>query len=213
MAGPAMIEGGGLGQFKPTDIGPIDVQSKNGCVDLVAEDETHAAELAKQVFSFLTKQSHSSFESPDQALLDTFMPENRRHTFEIRRILETVFDSESVLELQQDYGQAIRLGFARLEGRPVAFAANNCNVLGGAIDVDSGNKMARFMQLCDQFELPFISFCDTPGFMVGPDHEELGAVRQLANLFKAGSQFSRQLIGVVIRKCYGLGAQAMLGGV
>jgi acetyl-CoA carboxylase carboxyltransferase component len=211
MAGPAMIEGGGLGSFTPKEIGPIDVQQSNGVVDIVTIDEVEAAALAVKALSYFQGAS-SDFEISDQNRLASLMPENRRQTYDVRQVVQTVCDVDSWLELRQHYGGAIVTGFARLDGQPVGILANDCMVLGGAIDVAAGEKAARFMQLCDQFGIPMVSFCDTPGFMVGPDHETLGAVRRLAELFRVGAQLSTPFYAVVLRKCYGLGAQAMLSG-
>ncbi len=211
MAGPAMIEGGGLGSFKPTDIGAIDVQSSNGVVDIVAEDEAHAAQLAKRALSYFQGET-ANWAANDQATLHTALPENRRQTYNVRSVIQTLADIDSFLELKANYGGAIVTGFIRIQGEPVGVLANNCMVLGGAIDVDAGEKAADFMQLCNNFGIPLVSLCDTPGFMVGPAHEQKGAVRRLAKLFTAGAQLTVPLVAVVLRKCYGLGAQAMLGG-
>lgn len=211
MAGPAMIEGGGLGSFAPQQIGPIEVQQSNGVVDIVAIDELEAATLAVKALSYF-QGANSDFEINDQHRLASLMPENRRQTYDVRQVIQTVCDVDSWLEMRQHYGGAIVTGFARLDGQPVGILANDCMVLGGAIDVAAGEKAARFMQLCDQFGIPMISFCDTPGFMVGPEHETLGAVRRLAELFRVGAQLSTPFYSVVLRKCYGLGAQAMLSG-
>lgn len=211
MAGPAMIEGGGLGNFKPTEIGPIEVQSENGVVDIVADDEAHAAVLAKQVVGYF-QSSSSTWQSPNAERLRTVLPEDRRMTYSVREVIQHLADKDSFLELKASYGGAIVTGFIRLEGKSVGVLANDCNVLGGAIDVEAGEKAAEFMVLCNQFSIPLVSLCDTPGFMVGPEHEQLGAVRRLAKLFTAGAQLSVPLVAVVLRKCYGLGAQAMLGG-
>jgi len=211
MAGPAMIEGGGLGSFKPTDIGPIDVQSANGTVDIVVENEQQACTVARQVLSFF-QGSTDSFSSADQTALQAAMPSERRQTYAVREILIQVFDTDSFIELQANFGPSIIIGFARMAGAPVGIIANDCHHLGGAIDADAGQKATQFMELCDQFSIPMISFCDTPGFMVGPDHESQGAVRKLAKLFKAGAQLTTPFYAVILRKCYGLGAQAMLGG-
>jgi acetyl-CoA carboxylase carboxyltransferase component len=211
MAGPAMIEGGGLGQFKPTDIGPIEVQSENGVVDIVADDEAHAAELAKQVLGYFQGEI-SAWIEPDAQRLRVLLPENRRLTYAIRSIIQHLCDVDSFVELKSGYGGSIVTGFMRIEGKAIGVLANDCSVLGGAIDVAAGEKAAEFIELCESFAIPLISLCDTPGFMVGPDHEQQGAVRRLAKLFTAGSKITVPLIGVVIRKCYGLGAQAMLGG-
>jgi len=211
MAGPAMIEGGGLGTFKATDIGPIEVQSSNGTVDIVVEDEVHAAEIAVKVLSYFQSDA-SDWQSNDQAVLQRMLPENRRQTYQVRDVIEQLIDQGSFTELGQAYGPSMVVGLARIEGKALGIMANDCTSLGGAIDVSAGDKAAKFMQLCDQFNLPVISLCDTPGFMVGPDHETQGAVRRLAEMFRVGAQLSTPFYAVVLRKCYGLGAQAMLGG-
>lgn len=211
MAGPAMIEGGGLGSFKATDIGPIEVQSRNGTVDIVVEDEIQAADVAVKVLSYF-QVNESNWQSNEQAELQRLLPENRRQTYQIRRVIEQLVDQQSFIELGKAYGPSIVTGLARIEGKAIGIIANDCTSLGGAIDVSAGDKAAKFMQLCDQFKLPIVSLCDTPGFMVGPDHETQGAVRRLAEMFRVGAQISTPFYAVVLRKCYGLGAQAMLGG-
>lgn len=211
MAGPAMIEGGGLGQFSPSEIGPIDVQSKNGVVDIVAENEDHAIQLAKQCLGYFQGKS-KVWNAPDSEILSSILPDDRRYAYDMRALISGIVDVDSFVELSQQYGASIILGFARLEGNTVGLMASNCKVLGGAIDVDSAMKAERFLTLCNQFAIPILSLCDTPGFMVGPEHEKIGAVRYLSQLFKIGAKLSVPFIAVVIRKCYGLGAQAMLSG-
>lgn len=211
MAGPAMITGGGLGQFKATDIGPIEVQSANGVVDIVADDEQHATELAKTCLGFFQGKT-TDWKSHEQSTIADHLPSNRRFAYQVRDIITTLADQDSFIELKPAYGGAIVTGLARLEGIPVGIMANDCNVLGGAIDVPAGEKAADFMQLCSQFSIPILSLCDTPGFMVGPEHEELGAVRRLAKMFTAGALLTVPMFAIVLRKCYGLGAQAMVGG-
>ncbi len=215
MAGPAMIEGGGLGSFKPTDIGPIDVQSSNGTVDIVAENEEHAASLALKVLSYFQAapiQTSGTVQANDQGELQCALPENRRQTYAVRAIIDCLCDLNSVTELRPEFGKSIVTCLGRIDGKAIGIMANDCTNLGGAIDVDAGQKAARFMTLCNQFGLPIISLCDTPGFMVGPEHETQGGVRKLAEMFTVGAQITVPFYAVVLRKCYGLGAQAMLGG-
>lgn len=211
MAGPAMIEGGGLGVFKPTDIGPIDVQRKNGVVDIVADNEIEAASLAKRCLSYFVGRVEK-WKSPEQSLLSSIMPDDRRYVYDVRKIINTLADTDSVMELKSTFGGAIITCFIRLAGRPIGLIASDCRVLGGAIDVDAAEKAADFLTLCELFDLPIVSLCDTPGFMVGPEHEKRAAVRKLNRLFTVGSKLSVPMASVILRKCYGLGAQAMLGG-
>jgi acetyl-CoA carboxylase carboxyltransferase component len=103
-------------------------------------------------------------------------------------------------------------GMIRIEGRPMGLIANDPRFLGGAIDSDGATKAARFMQLCDAFDLPILSLCDTPGFMVGPESEKTAPVRHGSRMFIVGAALSVPIYAVVLRKGYGLGAQAMTGG-
>jgi acetyl-CoA carboxylase carboxyltransferase component len=211
MAGPAMIEGGGLGQFSPTEIGPISSQASNGVVDIVAENEDHAIEIAKFCLGFF-QGTASHYRQPDAQLLNDVLPADRRYVYDMTNVINGIVDIGSFIELNNAYGHAVITGFARINGNAVGIIASNCKVLGGAIDVDAANKLNRFMRLCDQFDIPLLSLVDTPGFMVGPEHEKLGAVRYMSDLFATGAGLSVNFVAVVVRKCYGLGAQAMLGG-
>tara|TARA_R110002049_G_scaffold15304_12_gene62763 strand:- start:719 stop:2254 length:1536 start_codon:yes stop_codon:yes gene_type:complete len=211
MAGPAMIEGGGMGKHEPTEIGPIDVQEKNGVVDIVADDEAHATAIAKQLLSYFQGDVADWEAAPQTALRDA-IPEDRRWGYPVRRIIETLADTGSFLELQRIYGRGIITGFIRLEGKPVALIANDCQQLGGAVDAVSSEKAARFLQICDAFSMPVLSLTDTPGFMVGPDSEREGAVRRMSSLFLVGSRLRVPIVTIFLRKAYGLGAMAMTGG-
>jgi len=211
MAGPAMIEGGGLGSYKPTDIGPIDVQAKNGVVSLVADNEAQATALAKQVLGYF-QGDHRQWQCAQQADLRDLMPADRRYVYDIRKIIQHLADSDSWLELSKQYGRAIATGFVRIEGKAMGLIANDCRVLGGAIDAEAAEKAARFITLCNNFSIPLLSLCDTPGFMVGPDSEEQGAATRMAQLFIAGAKLTTPLVTIFLRKGYGLGAMAMAGG-
>ena len=214
MAGPAMIEGGGLGVVKPTDIGPSAQQFKNGVIDILVKNEQQAAEMAKKCLLYfqgpLVDGNKCSF--TNQQTLNQILPEDRRYVYDVKEIINVLADTDSFTEIKAQFGAAIITGFMHLQGHPVGVLASNCKVLGGAIDVDAGEKASQFMHLCQQFSIPIVVLCDTPGFMVGPEHENRGAVRRLSQLFVAGSQLTVPLVAVILRKCYGLGAQALLGG-
>ena len=214
MAGPAMIEGGGLGLVKPTDIGPSAKQVKNGVIDILVENEQQAAEMAKKCLLYfqgpLVDEQKWTF--ADQQPLNQALPQDRRFVYDVKEIIHVIADTDSFTEIKALFGAAIITGFMHLQGNPVGVLASNCRVLGGAIDVDAGEKASQFMHLCQQFSIPIVVLCDTPGFMVGPEHENKGAVRRLSQLFVAGSQLTVPFVAVVLRKCYGLGAQALLGG-
>jgi len=211
MAGPAMIEGGGLGKFDPTAIGPMDVQEKNGVVDIVAEDEAHATAIAKQLVSYF-QGTLAQWEASDQTPLREAIPQDRRWGYPVRKVIETLADTDSFLELQRIYGRSIITGFLRIEGRPMALVANDCQQMGGAVDAEAAEKAARFLSICDAHGLPVLSLTDTPGFMVGPASEAQGAVRRMSSLFTAGAKMTVPVVAIFLRKGYGLGAMAMTGG-
>lgn len=211
MGGPAMIEGGGLGVFKPEDIGPSATQWSNGVIDLLADDESHATRMAKHALSMFQGRVRD-WSAPDQRALRRAIPENRLRVYDIRAVIEALVDAGSWLELRGGWGAGLVTGLMRIEGRPMGLIANDSKHIGGAIDCDGAEKGARFLQLCDAFNLPVLSLCDTPGFMVGPESEDAGAVRRVSRLFVAGAKFGPPLLTLVLRKGYGLGAQAMAGG-
>ncbi len=211
MGGPAMIEGGGLGKFAPEEIGPIDVQSKNGVVDVRVKDEPEAVAVAKKYLGYFQGRLRD-FTAPDQTVLRDALPESRRRAYKIRPILETLADAGSVLELRRDFGRSVVTALARIEGRPIGVVANDTHHLGGAIDSDAADKASRFFQLCDAFGLPVVSLCDTPGFMVGPKAETTALVRHVSRMFVAAASLTVPYFTIVLRKGYGLGAQAMSGG-
>jgi acetyl-CoA carboxylase carboxyltransferase component len=211
MGGPAMIEGGGLGVFAPEEVGPISVQVPNGAVDIAVEDEAEAVAVAKRYLSYFTGRT-DEYTVPDQTQLRDLIPENRVRVYDIRAVVETLADEESVLELRQGFGAGMVTALVRIDGAPMGIVANNPAHLGGAIDADAADKAARFMQLCDAFDIPLLTLCDTPGFMVGPAVEETALVRHVSRMFVTGANLSVPLGTIILRKGYGLGAQAMVGG-
>jgi len=211
MAGPAMIEGGGLGHFAPEDIGPTDEQAAVGVVDIVVEDEAEAVATAKQCLSYF-QGAIPDYEVPDQARLTQLIPDNRRMTYDVRRIIAALADTGSMLELRARLAPNLVTAFVRIEGRPLGVLANNPAHLAGAIDSAAADKAAAFIDLCDAHGIPLLTLCDTPGIMVGPKAEATGTVRPASRLFLAGARASVPWFGIVLRKAYGLGAQAMLGG-
>jgi acetyl/propionyl-CoA carboxylase alpha subunit len=211
MGGPAMIEGGGLGVHRPEDIGPIDVQRRNGVVGLAARDEAHAVALAKRYLSYF-QGSLDEWAAPDPRLARHVVPENRLRAYDVHRAIESVVDVGSVLELRADYGVGVVTALVRVEGAPFGLLANSSHHLGGAIDAEAADKIADFLIVCESFRLPMISLCDTPGFMVGPETEVDGAVRRFSRLFVHGARLTVPLGMIIVRKGYGLGAMAMAGG-
>jgi acetyl-CoA carboxylase carboxyltransferase component len=211
MGGPAMIEGGGLGVFAPEEVGPLDVQVANGVVDVPVADEAEAVAVARRYLSYFAGPV-GEWSCADQAELRGVVPQNRLRVYDVRRAIELLADSGSVLELRAGFAPGMVTALARIEGRPVGVVANNPMHLGGAIDAVGSDKAARCLQLCDAFDLPLLFLCDTPGFMVGPASEEQAAVRHMSRLFVTGANLTVPFGTIVIRKAYGLGAQAMAGG-
>jgi acetyl/propionyl-CoA carboxylase alpha subunit len=211
MGGPAMIEGGGLGQYRPEDIGPIDVQRRNGVVGLAARDEAHAVSLAKQYLSYFQGRL-ADWEAPDPSTARHVVPENRLRAYDVHHAIDSVADAGSVLELRADYGVGVITALVRVEGVAFGLVANSSHHLGGAIDAEAADKMADFLTLCESAGLPIISLCDTPGFMVGPDAEVDAAVRRFSRLFIVGARLTVPFGMIILRKGYGLGAMAMAGG-
>ncbi len=211
MGGPAMIEGGGLGVFAPEDVGPVSVQVPNGVVDVLAADEKEAVEVARRYLSYFQGDGRD-WRSPDQELLRDVVPPDRRRVYDVRRAVDLLADEGSVLELRPSFAPGLVTALARVEGRAVGVIANNPMHLAGAIDAANADKAARFMQLCEAFGLPLLFLCDTPGFMVGPEAEETALVRHVSRMFVVGASLTVPFACVVLRKGYGLGAQAMAGG-
>ncbi len=211
MGGPAMVEGGGLGVFRADEIGPLPVQIANGVVDVAVADEAEAVAVAKRYLGYF-QGAVDGWDCCDQRRLRHLIPENRLRVYDVRRVIEQLADSGSVLELRRGYGAGMITALARIEGRPIGIVANNPTHLGGAIDSIGADKAARFMQLCDAFDVPLLFLCDTPGFMVGPEAEKSAQVRRFARMFVVGANVSVPFFTIVLRKGYGLGAQAMAGG-
>ena len=211
LAGPAMIEGGGLGKFTPEDIGPMDVQTRNGVVDIAVADEAEATAVTRQLLGVF-QGPQPVWACADQRLLRHAVPENRLRVYDVRTVIHTLADTGSVIELRPHYGVGLITCFIRVEGQAFGLIANDPRHLGGAIDSEGGEKGGRFLQLCEAYGVPVVSLCDTPGYMVGPDSEKTAAVRRGSRLIMASANLTVPLFTVVLRKGYGLGAQAMAGG-
>jgi len=239
MGGPAMVEGGGLGVFTPEQIGPSEVQSANGVIDVLVDDEAQAVAVARQYLGYFQGhlgyfqghlgyfqghlgyfQGHPAYfqgatgdwQAADPLLLRDVLPENRARSYDMRVVLQLVADTGSLLELRAGFGIGIFTALARIEGRPVGLIASNPAHLGGAIDAAAADKAARFMQLCNAHGLPLVSLVDTPGFMVGPEAEATAQVRHVSRMFVAAAHLRVPFFAVVLRKGYGLGAMAMTAG-
>ncbi|MDE3069943.1 MAG: biotin carboxylase [Acidobacteriota bacterium] len=211
MGGPAMIAGGGLGEVDPDEVGPIGMQAANGVVDVVVSDEREAVATTRRLLSYFQGATPAG-SAADQTPLRAMVPERERRVYSVAPIVEMLCDEGSVTFLRERFAPEMVTALGRIEGRAVGFVANNTMHMAGAITSDAGDKAARFMQLCDAFGLPIVSLIDTPGMMVGPEAEATGLVRHTSRMLVAGAALRVPFIAVVLRRAYGLGAQAMAAG-
>ncbi|GAA1730549.1 acyl-CoA carboxylase subunit beta [Aeromicrobium alkaliterrae] len=211
MAGPAMIAGGGLGHVTPEEIGPVSDQAANGVLDVVVPDEAAAVTVVRELLALLSGPAERSAPA-DAESLRTALPDNDREAFDVRPVVEALADPDTVLWLREAFAPELVTAFARINGLPVGIVANQSTHLAGAITTGASSKAADFLDLCERWRIPVVSLVDTPGFMVGPEAERTGLVREAARMVTAGARLTVPLVGVVLRRGYGLGAQAMLGG-
>jgi acetyl-CoA carboxylase carboxyltransferase component len=212
MGGPAMIEGGGLGTFAPTDIGPLAEQVANGVVDVAVADEAAAVDVARRYLASFDPTPRPGWTAPPPEAARAVVPEQRRQAYDVHAAVDAIVDIGSAIELRAGWAPGMVTALARIEGRPLGVVANNPLHQAGAIDADGSDKAARFLQLCDAFDLPVLFLCDTPGFMVGPEAERTALVRHVSRLFVTGANLTVPFGTVILRKAYGLGAQSMAGG-
>lgn len=211
MAGPAMIAGGGLGDVRPEEVGPAAVQAANGVIDVLVNDESEAVAISKRLLGYF-RGSVGDWTAPEQEPLRQALPANGRRAYDVVPIIERLADDSSVTLLRPRFAPELVTALARIEGRPVGVIANNTKYMAGTVTGPASDKAARFLQLCDAFGLPVLSLIDTPGYMVGPQHEKDALVRHACRLLVAGASLSVPVVAVVLRRAYGLGAQAMACG-
>ncbi len=211
MGGPATIEGSGMGAFLPEEVGPMSDLAPAGSVDIVVKDQDAAIAASKQCLSYF-QGSIEPWEAHDQRLLRHVVPEQRGRAFDIREVIRLMADKDSVLELRPEFGRSMVTSFIRIEGHPFGLTANNNAYIGGAIDSDGSDKVARFWQICDAFNIPIITLVDTPGMMVGPEVERTGLIRHCSRLFVTGVNLKTPRFSVILRGGYALGALSVMTG-
>lgn len=211
MGGPAMIAGGGLGVVAPDEVGPVSVQEPNGVIDVVVADEPEAVAVTKSLLGYF-RGATAPGAAADQTALRTAIPERARRAYDVAPIIEILADEGSVTFLRKRFAREMVTAFIRIEGRPIGVIANDTRFTAGAITAAAAEKAARFLQVCDAFGVPVLSLVDCPGYMVGPAAEAEALVRRGSRLLIAGASLEVPLIAVVLRRGYGLGAQAMTGG-
>jgi acetyl-CoA carboxylase carboxyltransferase component len=187
------------------------MQVKNGVIDVVAADEAEATAVTKRLLGYFGGPGDAGV-APDQGRLRDLVPERQRRAYAVKPIIETLADEGSVTFLRERFAPEMVTALARVEGRPVGVIANNTMAMAGAVTAGASDKAARFLQLCDAFGLPVLSLVDTPGYMVGPKAEAEALVRRACRLLVAGASIRVPFVAVILRRGYGLGAQAMVAG-
>ncbi|AFM14893.1 acetyl-CoA carboxylase, carboxyltransferase component (subunits alpha and beta) [Mycolicibacterium chubuense NBB4] len=211
MGGPAMIAGGGLGDVPPDEVGPMSTQEPNGNVDVVVVDEAEAVAVTKKLLGYF-QGPLTEWTAADQSTLRSAVPDRARRAYDVAPIIDTLADEGSVTFLRPRFAREMVTALARIEGRAVGVIANDTRFTAGAITAAASDKAARFLQLCDTFGLPVVSLIDCPGYMVGPAAEAESLVRRASRMLVAGAALRVPMVAVVLRRGYGLGAQAMAGG-
>ena len=185
-----MIEGGGLGVFRPEEIGPVKVQQANGIIDVLVEDEADAVAAAKQYLSYF-QGPVADWTCADQRLLRRAIPENRLRVYDIRKLIELLADDGSVLELRPKFGLAMVTAFIRVEGRPMGVIANNPKHAGRRDRLATART--RPPASCSSARPSTFRCCRSrtrPAMMVGPEAEKTGLVRHCSRLFVIGANLT-----------------------
>lgn len=217
--GPALVERALHESTTKEDLGGAKVHLRSGVVDNLAEDETDAF---RQIRRFLSYLPGSAWERPpvfdvgdrptreEEALLE-IVPRNRRRAYKVRRLIEAVVDRDSFFEVTTGFGRSQVTGLARMDGHPVGVLANDCHHDGGAMTADGAQKIRRFVETCDSFGLPIVSFVDEPGFMIGAEAERAATIRHGMAAMFAVLQTSVPWFAVIVRKAFGVAQGIHLG--
>ncbi|HEY7049025.1 MAG TPA: acyl-CoA carboxylase subunit beta [Jatrophihabitantaceae bacterium] len=188
----------------------------SGCGDNLAVDDEDAIEQAKLFFSYLPtcwreQPPDVAPEAPARLLEDDAIPAEEQVPFDMHDVVDGLIDADSFFEVKPLFAAELITGFARIDGRPVGVVANNSAVRGGVLFVDSADKAARFIWLCDAFNVPLLYLADVPGFMIGSEVERQGIIRHGAKMITAVSEATVPQVSVIARKAYGAGLYAMAG--
>jgi acetyl-CoA carboxylase carboxyltransferase component len=209
MAGPPLVEAATGERLRPEDIGPMDLHAKAGAVDLVVKDDTTAVSALSRYLGYFEGRSAATAAAATSDQLRRLVPEAPRQAYDVRKVITALADADSVMELRPAFARNAVTALARLDGWPVGIIANQPIVMAGAIDAPASDKIARFLQLGDAFDLPLLFLVDTPGFMVGPQVETTALVRHSARVIHALAHAASPVFTVILRKAYGLGYYAM----
>jgi acetyl-CoA carboxylase carboxyltransferase component len=190
----------------------------SGCGDVLVDTEQEAIEFCKDYLSYLPSNCHEEppFMEPkapqeQKKSLDELIPENQNKAFDMKKVIKHLVDDSEFLEIKKLFAQELITAFARIDGRSVGIVASQPKHLGGVLFVNSADKAARFINLCDAFGVPLIFLADVPGFMIGTKVEREGIIRHGAKMISAVSEATVPKLSVVVRKAYGAGLYAMCG--
>src|SRR5437763_1845435 len=190
----------------------------SGCGDLLTKDEVECIEKARAYLAYLPQRAQQAPPRaeprpprPGARRIDDVLPKNHNQAFDVLHVIESLVDEGSLFELKRLFAREVVTGFARLEGRVIGVVASQPKWKGGVLFVDSADKAARFIWLCDAFGLPLVFLADVPGFMIGKAVERQGIIRHGAKMISAVADATVPKICVVLRKAYGAGLYAMCG--
>lgn len=212
LTGPEVVKAVTGSDVSVQDLGGAAVHSqRSGVAHLVANDEHAVIDLIRRLLSYLPQNNNEDppqlapNDSPTrmEAALNQIVPSNELEPYDIRGIVDLVFDRDSFLEVHPDYARNALVGFARLDGYSVGVVANQPAFLAGALDIDASDKIARFIRICDAYNIPLVTFVDTPGFLPGVDQEYGGVIRHGAKIIYAYSEATVPKICIVVRKAIG----------
>ncbi len=190
----------------------------SGCGDNLVADDAEAIDAVRRWLSFLPRNCRehppAALGKPprsDASLIADVVPVEERRAYDMHKLIDALVDEESFFEIKPLYARELIVGFARLEGEVVGIVANNPQQLGGVLFVDSADKAARFIWLCDAFNVPLVFLADVPGFMIGTAVERQGIIRHGAKMISAVTEATVPKVSVIVRKAYGAGLYAMCG--
>jgi acetyl-CoA carboxylase carboxyltransferase component len=219
VGGPALVKRALGRELSKEELGGVAVHAKSGVVDNIAQDETDAFD---QIRTFLSYLPQSIWERAPRLRCDdrtdrcadellSIVPHNRRHAFDMGRVIELVVDDGSFFQMMAEYGPSLIVGLARLNGQCVGVTANDCRHLAGAMTAEAAQKMRRMIEMCDTFHLPMINFVDEPGFMIGPDAEADATIRYGMAAVAAAATASMPWASVRVHKSFGVAGAAHYG--
>ena len=219
VAGPAVVERAFGKQMTKEELGGSEVHKLNGVTDNVATSEEDAFLQIKTFLSFFPQNKYElpeRIETPDpfdrqEESLISIIPKDRKKSYEMRDVVNLIFDQDSFFEMTKFFGRGIITGFARINGYSVAIFANDSNFYAGSMSAEGAQKTSRFIRLCDTFNIPIVSLVDEPGFLIGPDAEKAGTILHGTEAVLATTESTVPWTTVMIRKSFGVAAAAHYG--